>query len=617
VDGLVIQIPQGAYPEEKQYSISYRPITDSKSGGMGKPISPLIHIDNGGEYSKKPILVRIPVAIQPNQIATASFYDPDTGKMDAIPVLAQGSTAVVIATQHFSDVLVEGVPQGRIPKNSPNQFTLGVDNWQFSNLRTYAEPGGNCDGMSLSSLYYFLEKKEKLGMPSLYGQYDNYNNPYHTTPKIEVDDTLAIKLISMAQKVGQTIKLGTEYVSQEEIEAILNEPVELSGEDPISVFHQISQALAETGMPQQVSLRTADDKTGHSLIAYKQSGWDLYLIDPNFPSVEKGSDRKITFDPKTNSFTPYQYWEGAANLATPMTRIEFYGNSALFDWSQLDPLWEQFENGTIGAGEFPAYEITILEKDYAGSVQETKLTNNYQTDDEEIELKLTSFGVPLDLTLYRSTTGGEEKVTKIRDSQSVVIPLEIGVNSLGFHVQSVTSNPEADGQLTWAGFEWMNVIRNEVQGTVESHYTEPLPITTPEPNLSIEECNALKDLKFEYQDLYLSETESYYACALDGKAINQGSQQIIYFYYQDTDMGNYKNQGWIKLSLTPESQNPEGVVMAPRILHYFPVGNAVGVEQWDTPSHIGAIYDYKGCWWITDDPENSGFPFMEPENPCR
>ena len=79
LDGLVIEIPEGAYNEDTPFEISYSPIEEHSMGDYFNPISPLITIENGGGYSEEIISVKIPANIPAEHFAMAFFYDEKTG----------------------------------------------------------------------------------------------------------------------------------------------------------------------------------------------------------------------------------------------------------------------------------------------------------------------------------------------------------------------------------------------------------------------------------------------------------------------------------------------------------------------------------------------------------
>lgn len=65
LDGLDLTVPEGAYPNAKQVNISTAPVTNHTFGEYFNPVTPVIIIENGGEYSDKLMVLRIPVDVPP------------------------------------------------------------------------------------------------------------------------------------------------------------------------------------------------------------------------------------------------------------------------------------------------------------------------------------------------------------------------------------------------------------------------------------------------------------------------------------------------------------------------------------------------------------------------
>ena len=109
LDGFEIVVPENAYSNPTDFTISYSPIIDHTLGEHFNPISPLIHVDNGGEYSEDLMLVTIPVDIPENHFAMAFYFDETTGELEGMPLINETKNSITIATRHFSKFTVSSV----------------------------------------------------------------------------------------------------------------------------------------------------------------------------------------------------------------------------------------------------------------------------------------------------------------------------------------------------------------------------------------------------------------------------------------------------------------------------------------------------------------------------
>ena len=200
LNGYSITVPEGAYAESQSFTVSYRPILNHTYGENFNPIAPLITVENGGGYAKKSMVVKIPVEVPEGHFAMAFFYDDKTGELQGVSMRKSEKNLLTVATKHFSNMAVSSAAKKVFEGEISSGFEQGVDNWQFTNWGSYVAAGGQCAGQTIAAMYYYSEKKVKEKKPSLFGLYDNYNNPYQKTPDIEFDDVLAYRLCSMAQE---------------------------------------------------------------------------------------------------------------------------------------------------------------------------------------------------------------------------------------------------------------------------------------------------------------------------------------------------------------------------------------------------------------------------------
>lgn len=421
LDGLEIDIPQGAYQEEINFTVSHQPITSYSGNENFDPVTPLISIENSGDYSDEVITMKIPVTIEDGYHYMAFYYDKTTGALEGIPEVDHDSTSLTIATRHFSDIVInrqlyrlffghDAIDSG---------FKVTQDNWPFENPVTYLSPG-ICSGMSIASLYYYNEIKKQKAYPPLFGFYDN------GTSDFDIDDDQAIKLCSTIQ--GWNI----------------NGLAKSEGKEDIWVYFQFIHSILLTGSPQYVSIFNEDDTIGHALVVYKKSGNDLYVADPNSPEkqdekieFEWGSDPATT-DPKqlTGSFKP------------------------------IDLKWNNSTNTTFLIG-YPEYELKIIDKDASSTERESDLTDNYETTNSVIKIKYVDFYVDTSerITAYSngSTTG------KTNGTQTIEITLNPGDNNIGLLLETNKHFEKYNETLwAWTDFKYFNIKYEKEDTQIES-----------------------------------------------------------------------------------------------------------------------------------------------------
>ncbi|MDD5591616.1 MAG: hypothetical protein PHY18_06825, partial [Dehalococcoidales bacterium] len=106
LDGMKLDVPAGAYSDSRSFEISYAPIKGHDFNEYFNPISPMITVKNGGEYSEELMMVTIPVTIPDDSFAMAFYFDAATGKLEGIPLVDETPNSITIATRHFSSFLI-------------------------------------------------------------------------------------------------------------------------------------------------------------------------------------------------------------------------------------------------------------------------------------------------------------------------------------------------------------------------------------------------------------------------------------------------------------------------------------------------------------------------------
>ena len=134
LNGYSITVPAGAYNKSVSFTISYSPILSHTYGKNLSFISPLIKVDNGGDYAVNAMTVKIPVQVPDGQFAMAFFYDDTTGKSEGVPMRKSEQKLLTVATKHFSEMAAAARIEPKIGDiKVDSKFRQGVDNWESVN----------------------------------------------------------------------------------------------------------------------------------------------------------------------------------------------------------------------------------------------------------------------------------------------------------------------------------------------------------------------------------------------------------------------------------------------------------------------------------------------------
>ena len=132
IDGLVIRVPQGAYGEETEFEVTYAPIDEHVLGDEVTVLTPLISIENGGDYSQEFMIVTIPASIPEGHFAMPFYYNDGTGNFEAIPVVDQDNDSLIVVTRHFSVFTLLSIEKEKLRHlDIETGFTPGEDDWNL------------------------------------------------------------------------------------------------------------------------------------------------------------------------------------------------------------------------------------------------------------------------------------------------------------------------------------------------------------------------------------------------------------------------------------------------------------------------------------------------------
>jgi len=457
LDGLEIQVPPGSYPDSRNFEVSSAPVDGHTFGEYFTPATPLISIENGGDYSEEFMTVRIPVEIPPDHFAMAFYYDETTGALEGIPFNDMDEQSITIVTRHFCTLLVSiinnTVLDDLMKGDIDSHFRPGVDDWQFTNYGSYIAKGGHCAGQCLSALWYFCEQPDGKDL-TLNGRYDkNGRQPF--TPDFWEDDSYGYRLASTIQ---EDINWGS-------FENKLME--NLAGKDDELTYKAFAYGIQLTGEPQEVGIFSSAGG-GHDMICYRVHNNSLYIADPNYPG---NTERRIEFS--NGRFKPYNSGANAAEIAAGNGKayetIEYCAKSATVKWSTIGARWNEFKAGTIGNDRFPQYNVVVVRDDG----KEEALVDGYESDQKKIKLTVKG-NFPIAIAVYRNGT-------KIDRDANGKYELEDGNNEIGIAIWGDVNNNPQSRRWRYVDFKYFNIQHGEQECygwmldsvTTENYYEMP------------------------------------------------------------------------------------------------------------------------------------------------
>ena len=446
--GLVVDVPAGAYSGSQTFTLSYAPIVAHNFPASVNPVTPLIHIDNGGALAGQIMTVMVPLNLSPDEFAMGFIYHPDTGELEGMPLVALSTNSIAIATRHFSDFFISTIPYSALPSKVDSGFLPGLDDWEFVNYGSFLAAGGQCSGQSQSAMWYYCERRRQ-GSPPLFNLYDNSLYSFRT-PSFGPDNVLGIKLASRVQMDTDWNSLALWFWKTTRI-------------DDSATLAAFAYSTLVTGEPQLMFIYSATG--GHAVVAYLVENGIILVADPNYPGV---TTRQIVYDGAGGKFEPYYSGPDAAHLGTAYTNIYYVGKRTINDWAKIGQEWGELDAGTIAAGDFPVFKITLLESNAGAWVATASVTTDkptevpIQTGANQVKIGLSYVSGPgyADSGLETFNTAG----TQLDPPPDFVINLGIGTNQLGVEV---LANTGADTNWWWAGFSWLTVERtNGMDGMV-------------------------------------------------------------------------------------------------------------------------------------------------------
>ena len=437
LDGLEIQVPPGSYPDNRQFEISSAAVNSHTFGQYFTPATPLISVENGGDYSEEFMTVTIPVEVPRDHFAMAFYYDGATGTLEGIPFNAMDEHSITIVTRHFCDIIVSIISNSMLDdlmkSDIDSHFRPGIDDWQFPNQGSYIAKNGHCAGQSITAMWYYCEQPDGEGL-ALNGRYDNNgNNP--STPNLWEDDSYGYRFASTIQKDAAWQSYGVKL------------QMSLRGTDDAMHYKAFAYSIQMTGEPQYVGIGSKAGG-GHAMAAYRVHDSSIYIADPNYHG---NTERRIEFS--NGKFKPYNSGANAAEIAAGNGKayelIGYRAKTSMVDWNLLSSRWNEFKAGTIGNDRFPAYQIIAVDS----TGKEAPLVDGYESKDKNIAIEVVT-NPTIGKKVYRDGN-------RLRPNDQGFYELEEGNNHIGVEIWGDVNNDPNNRKYRYIDFKYFDIQYGE------------------------------------------------------------------------------------------------------------------------------------------------------------
>ena len=365
LSGLTITIPAGAYPLSTQFTVVADSTAHVPLPADFTQVGPTLVITNTLGFADSAMTLNMPMQLASDIGVAPFYYDPASGLFEGIPMVDRTTTSATLVTHHFSRDLM-AIPGNasvrssvraslrlgfgavkivwvKTPKNKlvgtfNTGFLPGVDNWEFVNNGDYVSPHGDCEGMSLTEMYYHFFHKLQ-GEPALYHRYD-------LTLQNVLDNVQGIRFTGSVQG-DYKAKLRT---GGDQVQRLIDQGLArgVSVEDLTSTW--ILMTLKLTGNPVLLAVRGTIG--GHALVAYSASSTgshtDVRFADPNFPV----SGRTMSFE--SGQLTPVTLALSGGDPSDIFTQAYALGVSGEIPIISLFTRFDEFLQQKAGADRYPA-----------------------------------------------------------------------------------------------------------------------------------------------------------------------------------------------------------------------------------------------------------------------
>lgn len=457
--GLRIEVPKDTLTADTTFAITSAPISTADFGGLVRPVTPLYRIEDGGVAFAGPVTVTLLASIPEGATAMAFYFEEATGTLTPLIPIAQDGTSLTAGATHFSGILGAIVELANLPAIVDSGFRPGIDDWQFTNYGSYAAPGGQCEGQSVSEAWYYATQRLGAGASPLHGLHDN-NSAETRTPTFWPDDSDGYRFVGSVQASPLADPFTYDFLKNAMYDAA----------DGRLTYDAFRAAIALAGRPQLISVSAGPGDAGHAMVVYRVTPQWLLIADPNYPGI----GRRIRFDPETGKLGPFVSGNNATDIAAGRTKK--YTRFAYVPWESsssedsLTALWTQFESGTAGDAVFPGYDLLVTGgQDAAGKDVLVPWTDGYATTESSIDVQVSTLydGSASIMYVYPGTSSVPMTA---RPHFKETLQLVPGENAFGVAIWG-----KRDG-----AWKYVDFVRLTVNGPAPT----PTPIPSPTPSFT-------------------------------------------------------------------------------------------------------------------------------------
>jgi uncharacterized protein (TIGR02145 family) len=455
INGISLSVPPNAFSGTHNFKIYAEPLPTTLNTFGAKPLSHLICIKTDIAFSDSIINISIPINLLPNSIPMGFYYNPETNELEALSIIKNGQNNIQLALRRFNTIeknksanifesiklLILGIEPDPIGGVFETGFLPQKDGWDFINFGSYIEPRGICSGMTVSAIWYYLEKYKKENKPRLFGQFDKL-------PNLSSDNPIGIRFASLIQ-----IWFYQNYQKQ---------LIRMFWPDAKTNFWLISWAIKNLKKPVLINGFTQDNKTGHAFVVYKVdiSAKKVYLYDPNrYDPKNLNQEVSISFD--GSEFEEYTFGE------TVLKRFFFVGD-AWIDYSSLNYFWDNKEKKSNEI--FPKYELNYkyIEK----QTVITKDTINLDSEIATINLNIANYSITPDISVYDDKgIKLEIKPITINSSLSFSLDCKSSFKTFGFIIKGF--NSVMGNGFDFIDFKWVTFKQEQYSIAIVSGDNQP------------------------------------------------------------------------------------------------------------------------------------------------
>lgn len=365
LSGLSIVVPAGAFSNATSWNVVADSITLPTLPAGFTQVGPTLVIGNGQDFAASNMTLTMPMRLAATETVAPFYFDPATNTLEGIPIVAATDSSVTLATRHFNarEVAIPGsgpslgvaralssvefgdvrivwvrTNTASLVGSWSSTFRPGVDDWEFANYGDFIEPGGDCEGMSISAMFYHYFFHPTAAGKGLYHQFD-------TTVVNQWDNVQGIRFAGSVQ--GDYELLWERGARQ--LDSLIEQGIAAGIQ---TKFLTSTWILLTLKLTQQPVLLTLKGTAGaHAVIAYAAT-FDgtktvVSFADPNAP----GATRTMTF--VNGIVTPVPLQENVSSPATAFGKAWAIGVTAEVPLVQINSRWLEFAARRAGSDRYP------------------------------------------------------------------------------------------------------------------------------------------------------------------------------------------------------------------------------------------------------------------------